>query len=57
VNRACITLAVVTGIEPDVWAELGWRGIATALEVLDELYAKGGNGGDLVDEAGRVMGG
>lgn len=56
-NRAVITLAVVTGIAPDVWADLGWRGIATAEAVIRELNAKSGSDDDLVDADGRVTGG
>lgn len=31
-----ITLAVLTGIAPQAWADLGARGVATAFELIDE---------------------
>ena len=54
-NRACIALAVVTGVAPDRWAETGWRGIATAEAILAELHeARGGERVEL-DGEGRPM--
>jgi hypothetical protein len=44
---------VLTGIAPEVWADTGFRGIATAEEVIRELHS----GKQDRDGEGRVMGG
>jgi hypothetical protein len=50
VTRLTIELAVATGISPDIWADQGWRGIKTAIEVLNKQNEK-------EDPEGRQMSG
>lgn len=47
-----IGLAVVTGIAPSVWADEGLAAIATAEELIDEVYGKDKPEGDGLQMSG-----
>ena len=46
--RACVALALASGVAPSIWAEEGIRAIATAQELLER--ARKGSGRDDEDD-------